>query len=114
MYIYGNKWHCNGCVLRILGQGIYMVCNVFVEGLIWHRIHDRRYDNQCADGCIMIPYVNINNQVVEKGFGAICNIALDATNKVVLKDHIGSLVSMLEYRRERPEVSNAWVSKYVW
>ena len=55
----------------------------------------------------MIPYVNINNQVVEKGFWAICNIAADATNKVVLKDHIGSLVSMLEYHRERPEVSNA-------
>ena len=48
------------------------------------------------------------------GFGATVNFEKDTTIWVVLSNHIGSLVSMLEYHRERPEVSNAWVLKYVW
>ena len=43
---------------------------------------------------------------MKEGFEAILNIAGNADNTVVMRDHIGTLVSILEYRREDAEVIN--------
>ena len=63
---------------------------------------------------MLLTYVNMYNQVAEQGFGAISNIAVDADNAVVLRDHIGTLVTVLECHRENAEVSSVYVVMYMY
>ena len=49
---------------------------------------------------------------------AIRNVAVDADNAIVLRweiiDHIGTLVSILEYHRENAKVSSVYVVIYIY